>query len=166
MSCVTCHVSPVMCHLSHVKSLFSYIYRRVSYQRGLPRLVYVDYRSIWHVKAVALLNICLSENLFLPGDWATAWVSLAEKELFCWWGWDTWGVTLSTSTGWLSESPVSSTGDSTAESSSLPDCSDWDCKEWSLPTSRHGIWHILYTDRSFWQRLTFKKKLLYISFCS
>jgi hypothetical protein len=55
------------------------------------------------------------------GDWAGDWMVTAggvARQA---------GARLSTSTGWLSESTVSSTGLSTALSSSLPDCSDCDC---------------------------------------
>ena len=53
LSCVTCHVSPVICHLSHVTCHMSHVtfnfffffwqnggasWRRVCYQRDLPRL--------------------------------------------------------------------------------------------------------------------------------
>ena len=57
VSHVTCHISRVMCHVSHVtfffflfSGQFSEAYRwRVCYQRGLPRLVYFTYNSIYHI---------------------------------------------------------------------------------------------------------------------
>ena len=52
VSCVTCQVSHVMCHVSHVSLLFFLFFLtvgvswlRVSYQRGLPRLVFIRVNS-------------------------------------------------------------------------------------------------------------------------
>ena len=53
VSCVRCHVSGVMCKVSSVTFLFflqsgGASWRRVCYQGGLPRLVYITPRILFH----------------------------------------------------------------------------------------------------------------------